>query len=506
MTKALFILLLSLFSFLSPLRAGSVTVAPIFTSDMVLQREHIVPVWGTAAAGTTVTVRFQGQRVRVKADTHGHWRADLKPMAANAVGQTLTIATRDTTIAYGGVLVGEVWLCSGQSNMKYRMRLEHGMKHAARGRDLCADELSAPAPKLLRLFVYRPQKHEPGTCSWCQAEGEPRALSSAAAYFFGKRLAEELQVPVGIITTAIGGTRIEAWTSRQAYLDSERFSEELAENDYRIDGQAAGVLYKTMVAPLAPMAVRGFLWYQGESNLTDLGHDPRYGAKQCVLTESWRAAFENADAPFYYVLLAPHTYTMRTPKRGRTPSTAEALPLFWQQQESVTDVVKHTDYACVWDLVDNVRDIHPSYKWTLADRLARLALHNDYGRDTLETSGPRAIAAVRVSAGQKGVSAEQELRRSSALVVTFSHVADGLASSDGKRLSWFEVAGDDGVWRAALADIVDKDRLRVFSPFVAHPTAVRLGWHETAQPNLENTEHLPATPFVLKVEGLQVTK
>lgn len=505
MTKPLF-LLLSLFSFLSPLRAASVTVAPIFTSDMVLQRERIVPVWGTAAAGTAVTVRFQGQRIRVKADTRGHWRADLKPMAANAIGQTLTIATRDTTISYGGVLVGEVWLCSGQSNMKYRMRLEHGMKHAARGRDLCADELSAPAPKLLRLFVYRPQKREPGTCTWSQAEGEPRALSSAAAYFFGKRLAKELQVPVGIITTAIGGTRIEAWTSRQAYLDSERFSEELAENDYRIDGQAAGVLYKTMVQPLAPMAVRGFLWYQGESNLTDLGHDPRYADKQRVLTESWRAAFENSDAPFYYVLLAPHTYTMRTPKRGRTPSTAEALPLFWQQQENVAGRVKHTNYACVWDLVDDVRDIHPSYKWTLADRLARLALHNDYGRDTLETSGPRAIAAMVAPTGGASASGHRKSSVCDSLIVTFAHVAGGLASRDGKRLSWFEVAGDDGVWRAALADIVATDRLRVFSPFVAHPTAVRLGWHETAQPNLENTAHLPATPFVLRAGVQQVTK
>lgn len=462
--------------------AGRLSLPQVLSSGMVLQQGRDIPVWGMASPGERVTVSFSGRRISARADKDGCWQVSLPPMKADSRPQKMTVKGKDTIIVLDSILIGEVWLCSGQSNMAYKMRRG---KYAApgKGNDLAAEELQKPADTMIRVFVVR---RDGKPARWHEAGGDDLAESSAVGYYFGKSVRKQLDVPVGIITSAIGGTRIEAWTPAEAYAQSPAFSGELTAGGGRIDGKATGDLFGKMILPLAPFAVKGFLWYQGESNITDCGRERRYAEKFALLADSWREAFKADDAPFYYVLLAPYLYSARNPKNGGIPSTAEELPLFWQQQISIHENVPNTDFACVWDMVDNVRDIHPSYKWRVGERMSRMALAKDYGMTDMEYSGPRAYEAA--------VSGDS-------VIVTFRHAANGLKSSDKKRLSWFEVAGADGVFRPALADIRGDNKVRVWHADIKNPVQVRFGWHETAMPNLSNSEGLPAVPFVLSVKN-----
>ena len=192
--------------------------------------------------------------------------------------------------------------------------------------------------------------------------------TSAAGYFFGKKIQKQLDVPVGIITSAVGGTRIESWTTKEAYEESPYFEPQLNASDGKIDGFRPGNWYKTMMAPLVPFAVKGFLWYQGENNCGIA--DKQYTEKLQVLVDSWRDTFMVNNAPFYYVLLAPHIYSDRLHRHASRPVTAEDLPLFRDQQIRVQTMVENCEYINVSDLVDNLNDIHPSYKWEVGARFS----------------------------------------------------------------------------------------------------------------------------------------
>ena len=304
--------------------------------------------------------------------------------------------------------------------------------------------------------------------SWKIADGESLASASAVGYFFAKALADQLGVPVGFISASSGGSAIAQWLP-------------------------GGGLGKAMVEPLMPYAIGGILWYQGETDLAQ--RNPHYLADYEQLIGFWREGFASPDAPVYSVMLAPHTFSDRQHHTSKV--TAEALPLFWQTQLQAEAAVEPGAAIFISDLVDNLEDIHPSYKWTVGERLARAALSDHYGVEGLgECFGPRA-ESLRTEAGADGDVAR--------LVVRFSHVGEGLAGRPNSkeprstpRLKWFQVAGADGVWRDALADIVGKDEVAVYHPEIPAPVAVRFAWRETAQPNLFNSAGLPAYPFVLK--------
>lgn len=466
--------------FCIPMQAQQLSTPQVFSSNMVFQQNRKVPLWGAASPDERITVSFAGQRIRTRANKEGHWKTDLQPMQATFQPQQLVIKGKDSTIIYDNILIGEVWLCSGQSNMAYKM-CRGKYAAPAKGKDIASEELQKTINSKIRVFVVR---RDGKPAAWCEAGGMDLAESSAAGYYFGKSIQEQLDVPVGIITSAVGGTRIEAWTSRKAYASSI-FSAELEDGNGRIDGKGVGDLYDKMIAPLLPFAIKGFLWYQGESNITDQGKERRYAEKFQVLTSSWREAFQAPDASFYYVLLAPYLYSARNPKKGNTPSTAEELPIFWQQQIAMQTLIPNSDFINIWDMVDNIRDIHPSYKWKVGERLSRIALAKDYGKTDMEYSGPR-LSKVKII--------------NDSIFITFNHVAQGLKSRDRKRLNWFEVAGKDGIFRPALADIRDSNQVRVYHTDIKHPAKVRFGWHETAMPNLENSEKLPAVPFMFSTE------
>jgi len=448
----------------------------ILSSNMVLQRGQKVPVWGTAKPQSAVQVVFGKQRLKTKADADGKWRVDLPPMQADKTPKSLIIKGKDSTIVFDNVLVGEVWLCSGQSNMEYSVKRNPKFLPPAQGEDLEAIELTKSANPMVRVFN---QNRFGLPVSWQVADGKSIETTSSAGYFFAKQIQEKLDVPVGVITAAIGGTLIETWTTTAMYENYPVFATELQKSNGRIGGVQPGNSYKTMIAPLAPFAVKGFLWYQGENNCGN--RDRRYAEKYQVLVESWREVFGVPAAPFYCVLLAPHIYSDRRHNNKTNAVTAEELPIFREQQKKGVSLLPNSDYVVITDLVDKLTDIHPPYKWEVGGRLARMALAKNYGFSQIEYSGPRV---------------EKTEIAGDSIIVTFSHVVEGLKTNDKRRVSWFEIAGADGVFRPAFAEIREKDKVAVFLPEIKQPVKVRFGWHETAVPNLVNSEGLPATPFI----------
>ena len=454
---------------------AQLSIPQILSSNMVLQQGQPVPVWGKATPKESVVVSFEKQLLKTKADTAGNWKVELKALKATFQPQTLTIKTKSSKIVLENIVVGEVWLCSGQSNMEYRMKLIPQFALPAKGQNMAELELKKPANLLIRVFNKSRDKKQ---SAWYQADSASLVNTSAVGYFFGKTIQKQLNVPVGIITSAIGGTRIEGWTPAEAYKESALFASQLKEHNGKIDGYGAGNWYNSMIEPLVPFAVKGFLWYQGENNCGI--SDRQYAEKYLVMVEYWRSVFNVPNAPFYNVLLAPHIYSDRLHKGSSRPVTAEGLPIFRAQQIKAQTMIVNTEYVSVSDLVDNLKDIHPSYKWIVGERLAHVALAKTYGVDTLTWSGPRLRSTILSG---------------DSLIVQFDYAAKGLKTSDGKRVNWFEIAGIDGVFRPAIADIKGLDQVRVYHPDIKKPVYVRFAWHETAIPNLTNSEGLPAIQF-----------
>ncbi|MCR4860165.1 MAG: sialate O-acetylesterase [Bacteroidales bacterium] len=454
----------------------TVLMPQIFSDHMVLQQGRNTPVWGEASPREQIVVSLLPEggggavaSVKVRADRQGVWRVDLPAGQADGGSYVLQVKGRKETLRFTDVVYGEVWLCSGQSNMAYEMR-RSWQAPPRKGEDLATAELQQPANPDIRVFLSgsRPARRgEPAKDSWKIADGESLAPVSAAGYFFAKRVQKELGVPVGLISASVGGSAIAQWLP-------------------------GGNLGSRLAEPLAPYALAGFLWYQGETDLAQ--RNTHYLEDYQQLAAFWREVFEVPDAPLYSVMLAPHTFSDRMHRQSKV--TAEALPLFWQVQLRSEQTVPNSAAIYISDLVDNLEDIHPSYKWTVGERLAQLALVRHYGRTQLgEWSGPRA-ESLRSEADPDGAGQR--------LVVRFSHCAEGLSGRSNSveprstaRLKWFEIAGADGIWHEALADIVGKDEVAVYNPDVPAPKAVRFAWRETAQPNLYNSAGLPAYPFQL---------
>ncbi|MCR5714140.1 MAG: sialate O-acetylesterase [Bacteroidales bacterium] len=438
----------------------------IFSDNMILQQGRNLPVWGQAdpAAAVQVTLFDEATgksvaKVKGKADREGNWKLQLPSLKAEGQQLKMVVVSKKDELQFTGIAVGEVWVCSGQSNMAYAMR-RGTMAPPRKGEDLAALELEKPANPAIRVFLCGGR---PGSGnSWKIADGQSIAPVSAVGYFFAKNLTEALGVPVGIISASSGGSLISQWME-------------------------TGMLYNSQLKPLTPFAVGGFLWYQGESDLA-LGTKD-YASLYVQLTSSWRAAFESPDAPFYSVLICPHTYSDRMHHSNFV--TSEGLPLFWQEQLKAVTAAGNGEAIFNSDLVDNLEDIHPSYKWIVGARLAKLALADKYKvENAAEWSGPRATE-LRIEGGKA--------------IVKFTHCAEGLKGKSNSvepnsiaRLKWFEVAGKDGIWHQAFAEIVGTDEVAVTHPDVPAPVSVRFAWRETAQPNLFNSEGLPAFPFILQ--------
>lgn len=495
---------------LAAVRAASAaegpTVAEIFGHHMVLQRDRPIPVWGSAPPGVRVSVEFAGQRQTGVVGADGRWRVALAAMPASAV-------PRELVVRFGGdggevrtirdVLVGEVWLCGGQSNMFWPLGPIANRRAQWPGVKDGEGEVARAQWPALRLN-FDPE-HELGLTGWqvC-SPGTVRGFS-ATAYFFGRELHETLRVPVGLVLRSRGGTTVQAWTpgpelealpfvqEQRARLEQNReaivaWNRRMAEfRQGRSSGaakaparpaplsdeletarklQSRGELHERLVAPVVPFALRGAIWYQGESNTNPRALAAAYGDMLGTLITGYRRLWNDPALPFYFVQL---------PIFDR-PAAGEHWHVVREAMRRLHERTPHTGLVVTYDFSDPT-NLHPPEKQEVGRRLALWALARTYGQ-AVPFSGPL-LRDVRFSQGKA--------------VVSFWH-DDGLQSLDGRPLRGFELSGDDGKFVPAEAAI-DGRAVVVTAATISQPRRVRFFCGGTEIPNLGNAARLPASPF-----------
>lgn len=483
---------------------ADVIPATLFTDNAVLQRDKPVPVWGTADADEKVTVTFGAQTVETTTAANGKWRVELAPLAANREGTELIIKGNNT-VTLANVVVGDVWIASGQSNMEW---IVHNTYDAAI--DVPA---SANFPLIRQLKIKRTVSATPADSvsisdnTWQIAAPNTTGNFSAVGYYFALDIYQLTGVPVGIISSNWSGTMIEPWISAETLaanpafaVANERWAKQAAAYPAQLEKHAAllakwesardaakaagtefterqpskpgdpalspqkpSTLNNAMISPLVPYAIRGAIWYQGESNA---GRAHEYHALFSAMITNWRAQFGQGDFPFYWAQLA----NFRHPE-GTTWA-------FLREAQTKTLALPHTGQAVIVDIGDR-HDIHPRNKKDVGRRLARLALKNDYGFDKITASGPVMQTAERDGAAFK---------------VTFTH-ADGGLIAPLNTLSGFELASEDKVFKSAEA-VIKGNTVIVTSAEVSAPVAVRYAWRDAPVAGLFNkAAGLPAVPF-----------
>jgi sialate O-acetylesterase len=450
---------------MAPAAPAAPVLAPLFQDRAVLQREKPAPVWGRATPGEHVTVSFAGQTIGATAGADGRWIAVLAPLAENAAGSDLTISGK-AAVTLHDVVVGEVWLCAGESNME--CAVDDGPSY--RVENAAAEVASARYPLIRQFKVGRqaaaaPMESASGAWSACTPATVGRF--TAAGYFFARELFTRLGTPVGIINSSWGGTPIEAWMSPAALAAFPGFSNGHpgAGTDSRGgDPWVPGSLFNGMIQPLLPYALRGALWYQGESNV---GRASLYAAQFPALITSWRSHFGGGDFPFLWVQLenfSPPAQAKGDPWASLREAQSKALSLPSTGQAVAIDIGEPGSMV-------------PRNKREIGRRLALIAKAMVYSIP-VEHSGP-----VFSRATPEGP----------AIRIQFQFAGEGLTAS-GRPLQSFEVAGADRVFHPAQAAIRG-DTVIARSPAVAQPVAVRYAWHNGPEANLYNGAGLPAAPF-----------
>ncbi len=438
--------------------AADVKPHPLFTDHAVLQQGRTLPVWGWAADGEKVTVKLAGQEASTEAKD-GKWRVDLEPLAAGGPHQ-LTIEGKNKVVV-DDVLVGEVWVASGQSNMEWGLEATDGADKAIAG---------ATDGKIRFFTVPKRSSAEPEAnvdAHWVVCSPETAKHFSAVAYYFGKDLRARLDRPVGLIGAYWGGTPSEAWARREKLSADTALAHILGYDRKPGDAWYPGGLYNGMIAPIAPYAISGAIWYQGESNADRAW---QYRTLFPAMISSWRETWGQGDFPFLLVQLAPFKKIKAEPGESDWAELREAQLLS-------TKVLPNVGMAVITD-VGEEEDIHPRKKQPVGARLAIAARKLAYGEE-LEHSGPE-LRGAKFDGGQA--------------TLTFDHVGGGLEAKGGE-LAGFTLAGEDRKFHNAKAKITGRDTIVVTSPEVAHPVAVRFGWADFPVVNLWNKDGLPATPF-----------
>lgn len=490
---------------------ADVTPAPLFCDHAVLQQGRPVPVWGTAAPGEAVSVSYQGQQHDTTADARGDWSVCLEPLHAGQAGK-LEIKGKNT-LSFEDVVAGEVWLCSGQSNMEFKVK---EVKDSAR------EIADAQHPQIRQFLVSRKGSVQPEPSASIKSKWQlctPQAVPdfTAVGYFFARDINRDIDVPVGLIDSTWGGTPIAPWMS-QASLDSDpsalallreqkkkemdewpakKAKDDAAIKQWEADSAQAKTegkpapkkpwypgspasfqytptgLYNGMIHPLLPYAIRGALWYQGESNAeSGAAGAKQYAELQPLLVKGWRDAWKEGDFPFYFVQLPNWDLGAKRDPSGETWS------LFREAQAKSIAAQPRVAMAVTID-VGASDNIHPTDKQPVGHRLALLAEAQVYGKQFDGTSP--SYQAMKVEGGDR-------------VRVSFDHAADGL-SVHGDKLEGFTVAGEDGKFVPAEAR-VDGSSVVVSSPQVASPAAVRYAWGNNPMgSNLYSQAGLPAAPF-----------
>jgi sialate O-acetylesterase len=451
---------------------ADVKLAKIFSSNMVLQQKTQAPVWGWAEAGEAVKVTLGDKSAETKAGDDGKWSVKIETPAGSNDPVQLKINGKNE-IVLENVLIGEVWLCSGQSNMQW------GVNSSTNA----AEEIKNANHPTIRLFTVPSAKEMPATepqadlaldLKWSECKSETIPGFSAVGYFFGRKLNEELKVPVGLINSSWGGTICEAWTSKGALEADKEWLAPIVERHTSFqpgNPNQPAVLYNGMIHPLVPFAIRGAIWYQGESNK---GRAEQYATLFPAMIKDWRSKWNQGDFPFLFVQLAPYAYSRDAEKK---PVDSKELAELWEAQFKTLSL-PNTGMAVTTDVTE-INDIHPKNKQDVGLRLALWALGTTYEKKELVYSGPL-YDSMTVEDGK--------------IRIKFKHVGGGLEAKDSQPLNSFTIAGEDEKFVEAKAEI-DGDSIVVSSPDVAKPVAVRFGWNDLAEPNFVNKAGLPASPF-----------
>ncbi len=442
---------------------AQVQLPSIFNDQMVLQQQFEAPIWGWAKPGTQITIKpgWSDQKVTTVTDGEGKWTTKISTPAA---GGPYTLSINEHTLK--NVMIGEVWICSGQSNMQFALTQS----------DNWQDELRfANEPDIRLFYVARENADEPKKDiygKWVLCDSTSAKTFSAVAYYFGKELYWNLDVPIGLIHVSWGGSSAQAWVNEQMLASAPSGQYYIDTYQSRIRNSAPGnlprnhqtpaSLYNGMLKPLIPFGIRGAIWYQGEANRD---RPDLYTDLMSLLIRDWRNEWGQGEFPFYFVQIAPFNYN--EPDMGA----------FTRDAQRKTLSVPNTGMAVTMD-IGNPTNIHPTNKREVGHRLALWALARDYGRSKIVYSGPL----------YKSLET-----KSNKAILSFDHVGSGLMSR-GTPLTHFEIAGADKIFQTAEAKIKG-DKVIVSSEFVPEPLAVRFAFHNGDEPNLFNKEGLPASSF-----------
>ena len=461
-------LVLGLFASLTT--EAKVTLPAIFSDNMVLQQNAQVNVWGKATPGEKVTVKasWADKAVTAKAAANGKWTLKLKTPDA-MTNQSITVSG-ENTITINNVLIGEVWLCTGQSNMEFPVSRHPDVKWKTGMLNETEEMKDADYPEI-RLFHVEHQLAPGGEVDDCEGQWlvcNPKNLYdfSAVGFVFGRKLHKELKMPVGLIQSTWGGTHAESWTKLDVMKKDPLYADVL--KDFALEGvkqeknycKVPATLWNGMIHPILGYTVKGNIWYQGESNSV---RADKYRQVFTNMINSWRKEWKQPDMPFYFVQIAP--------QYGQPATIREAQLKTWQSR------LKNVGMAVITDVGDSL-DIHPRNKNVTGERLAAWALAKQYGKD-VTYSGPL-FKAMKIE-GNKAV-------------LSFDYAGEGLMTPDNEPVKGFIIAGADCRFYPATA-VIKGDKLEVSAPQVAAPVAVRYAYCNFFRVNLYNKEGFPATPF-----------
>ena len=456
------------------LLAITLVLANIFSDHAVLQQESSVPVWGWGDPGKTVEVVWDGARYKTTVQADGSWRLNITTGKADGISKTLTAKSGKETVTCNDVVLGEVWLCSGQSNME--MPVSGFGFQEVEGATEAIMEAAETASRVRVFDIKTPKCTQPiadVNASWAYTTGEVTARTSAVAYFFGKRLARNLDVPVGIIVNAWGGSRIEPWMTTEA-IDGAGLKEEELKELYAIEEnperwpETPQLVWNGRVKPIAGYAAKGIIWYQGCSNIGQRCYDKL----QKAMVELWRKEW-GRNLPFIFTLLAPYDHGDAD---GRWRS-------FFVENQLHTEEILPDSWAVCTETLGARSTIHPPKKKEVADMMVQRALQNVYGVNPgfcIELPRPQSV----------------EYAPDGSVKVRLSYVWSNLQSISARDIVGFELAGEDRQFHLADAEVDwDGQTIVVKCPEVPKPVAVRYSWRNWMGSNLHTSYGIPVPPF-----------